>query len=99
MRYDDEHMRTYMKEQNGNMIIYESDEKFRNVKTVYEDGEEQFGYNDKNQRIWCTDKKGNKTRYRYDERGNVTEIENALRQKVEFKYDEKDHLLEFKMPI
>ena len=38
MRYDDEHMRTYMKEQNGNMIIYESDEKFRNVKTVYEDG-------------------------------------------------------------
>ena len=98
MRYDDEHMRTYMKEQNGNMIIYESDEKFRNVKTVYEDGEEQFGYNDKNQRIWCTDKKGNKTRYRYDERGNVTEIENALRQKVEFKYDEKDHLLELKMP-
>ncbi len=98
MMYEDDHMRTYMKEQNGNMIVYESDERFRNTRTIYEDGEEQFGYNDKNQRIWYADKNGNKTRYRYDESGNLIEIENALKQKTEYRYDENNHLLELKMP-
>ena len=98
LMYDDDHMRTYMKEQNGNMIIYESDEKFRNIRTIYEDGEEQFGYNDRNQRIWYADKNGNKTRFHYDESGNLIAIENALRQKTEFKYDKNNHLLELKRP-
>lgn len=98
LRYDDLNLRTYMKEQNGTMVIYENDERCRNIRTVYEDGEEIFEYNDKNQKTLCIDKNGNRTRYRYDKNGNLIEIENALGQKMIFSYDEKNNLLECKMP-
>lgn len=92
-RYDDVNKRTYMKEQNGNMVIYESDERCRNIKTIYEDGEEVFEYNDKNQRTLYVDKNGNRTRYRYDEKGNLTGITNALGELTEISYNDKGKLL------
>ena len=86
-RYDDENNRTYMLEQNGNLVIYECDKRMRNVRTIYEDGEEIFEYNDRNQKIRFTDKNGNTTRYSYDNRGNLTQIVNALGQKTNMTYD------------
>ena len=50
-----------MREQNGSVTAYESDERMRNIRTIYKDGEETFAYNDRNQRIRYTDKNGNTT--------------------------------------
>lgn len=84
---------TYMREQNRNMMLYQSDECFRNVRTVYEDGEESFAYNDKNQRVLYVDKNGNRTTYSYDENGNLTEIKDALGRQRSFTYDGDGRLL------
>ena len=92
MMYDDENMRSYVKNPDGSMVIHEMDEKFRNVKNIYEDGEEVFGYNDSNQRTFYVDKNGNKTKYRYDGRGNLTGITNALGQVTEYRYDSNNRL-------
>lgn len=91
--YDDENRKTYMREQNKNMMIYESDEYFRNIKTIYEDGEEVFGYNDKNQRTFFIDKNGNQTSYSYDGNGNMTGVRDALGRQRDFVYDEEGRLL------
>lgn len=91
--YDDEKMCTYVKEQNGNVVMHESDDRYRNVKNVYRDGEEIFEYNDRNLRTVYIDKNGNSTRYYYDTRGNLTAVENALGQKSKMKYDENGNLI------
>lgn len=96
--YDDKNNRTYMKEENGNMIIFESDSRQRNIRTIYEDGEEVFSYNDKNQKILYTDKNGNTTRYAYDNRGNLTKVIDALGQKFYMTYDDRNHLSSMKYP-
>lgn len=93
LMYDDENNRTYDKQRNGNMVIYESDELFRNVKTIYEDGEEIYEYNDQNLVTLFIDKNGNKTSYSYDEKGNLTGIKDALGRRRSFTYDENGQLL------
>jgi RHS repeat-associated protein len=97
-RYDDENNRTYMLEQNGNLVIYECDKRMRNVRTIYKDGEEIFEYNDRNQKIRFTDKNGNTTRYAYDNRGNLTQVINALRLKTCMTYNEENLLVCLKFP-
>ncbi|WP_313152234.1 DUF6531 domain-containing protein [Lacrimispora sp.] len=96
LRYDDENNRTYMKEQNGNLVIYECDERMRNIRTIFEDGEETFAYNDRNQKIRYTDKNGNTTRYSYDNQGNLTQVINALGQKTNMTYDSNGNLISIK---
>lgn len=96
--YDDENNRSYIKEQNGSMTIHENDKKFRNIKTIYEDGEEIFDYNEKNQRILYIDKNGNKTRYAYDDKGNMTQIIDALARKTTMTYDGNNRLINVKLP-
>lgn len=93
LRYDDANMRTYMMEPNGNLISYESDDRCRNLRTIYRDGEESYQYNDQNLRILYVDRNGNKTRYRYDEKGNLTGITNALGEQSEFTYDKEGRML------
>ena len=85
--YDDEGMCTYERDQNGYMVSYESDDRFRNIRTIYGDGEECFGYNDSNQMIFYADRNGNQTRYSYDTRGNLTGIKDALGNTMGFTYD------------
>lgn len=96
LRYDDKNNCTYLKEQNGNLIKYESDEKMRNVRTVYEDGEESFVYNERNQKISYTDKNGNTTRYSYDNHGNMTQVITALGEKTCMTYDQNSNLIAVK---
>jgi len=81
----------------------ESDDKFRNIRTLYKDGEERYAYNDNDQRTLYVDKNGNKTQYSYDEQGNLIKIQDALNRviqvtdsegnQVSYQYDERDHLL------
>ncbi|MFW6678298.1 DUF6531 domain-containing protein [Lacrimispora sp. AGF001] len=95
-RYDDENSRTYMLEQNGNLVIYECDKLMRNVRTIYEDGEEIFEYNDRNQKVRYVDKSGNITRYSYDNRSNLTQVIDALGQKINMTYDSNGNLISIK---
>lgn len=98
IEYNDQDNQTYVKQQNGSEIICESNDKFCNTKTLYADGEENFEYNDHNQRTLRIDKNGNQTRYRYDQKGNLIEIENALKEKTTFVYDDKNYLTALIMP-
>lgn len=96
LKYDDKNKCTYMKDQNGNMLVFESDSKMRNIRTIYEDGEEKYVYNDKNLPIRFIDKKGNTTKYSYDNHGNLTQVINALGEKVCMTYDSCNHLTNLK---
>ncbi|WP_235839266.1 DUF6531 domain-containing protein [Clostridium sp. Marseille-P2415] len=93
LRYDDKNNRTYMKEQNGNMIIYECDERLRNIRTIYEDGEETFEYNDRNQLTRHVDKNGNMIKLAYDDKGNLSQIIYPDGCKHNMTYDANNRLL------
>ncbi|MBO5032996.1 MAG: DUF4280 domain-containing protein [Lachnospiraceae bacterium] len=85
--YDDKGQCTYAKDQNGYITAYESDAKFRNIRTIYKDGEERFAYNDNDQRTLYVDKNGNETRYHYDDKGKLTGITDALGVQKSFTYN------------
>src|SRR5699024_1651504 len=87
LKHLDDKNQIELTEQNGNKIIYERDNKFRNTKIIYEDGEEISNFNDSNKRTSFIDKKGNKTEYEYDSNGNLTKIIKPLEEVIEFKYD------------
>ena len=93
LRYDDEGQCTYAKDQNGYITAYESDSRFRNIRTVYKDGEERFAYNDNDQLTMYTDKNGNKTQYRYDDRGKLLGSTDALGIQRFFTYNGEGKLL------
>lgn len=91
--YDDGGMRTYEKDQNGNIISHESDNRFRNVRTVYSDSEELFQYNDDDRLTLYTDRNGNRTAYSYDYEGNLSGITDALGRQTSFTRDRKGRLM------
>ena len=76
--YDDEHRLVTLTERNGSRTVYEHDERYRNVRTTYADGEEIYAYNRYNQRTSYTDKNGNRTVYVYDNMGNLVKVVDAL---------------------
>lgn len=91
--YQDSLNRTLVTEQNGNKVAYVHDDKLRNIKTIYVDGEETFRYNDRNQLILKTDKMGNKTKFSYDSKGNTAQIIFPDGSKHNMTYDSYNHLL------
>lgn len=91
--YQEDLSRTLVTDQNGGKIAYVHDEKFRNVKTIFMDGEEKFSYNDRNLLVSKTDKKGNKTKYSYDDKGNTTQIIYPDGEKRNMTYDVNNRLL------
>lgn len=97
LAYDDYNNCTFLKEENNNVISYESDERCRNIRTIYQDGEEIYGYNTSNQRTFYIDKLGNKTQYIYDYKGNLVEIKNALGYSSHMEYDREGRLIQLKM--
>jgi YD repeat-containing protein len=88
--YNDETRSVTMTERNDSRITYVHDEKYRDIKHIYRDGEERFEYNQLNQKTLVVDKAGNKTQYGYDEKGNLTRVINALGAKIELAYNEQD---------
>lgn len=88
LKYDHEGMKTYRKDANGAIAVYENDERFRNRRTVFADGEEYYEYNDRNQRTLWVDRNGNKTRYYYNGNGELVKVENAAGKCVCMTYDE-----------
>lgn len=93
--HQEELSRTLVTEQNGNKVAHVYDERYRNVGDIYVDGEEHFSYNDQNQLIARTDKRGNKTKFAYDRKGNLSQIVYPDGEKQDMTYDEDGHLLTF----
>lgn len=91
--YDDRGQCTYVRDQNEYITSYESDNKFRNIRTIYKDGQESFAYNDNNQKILYIDKNGNKTQYQYNEIGKLVGVINALGIQKKMSYDKEGKLL------
>ncbi|MCH5258800.1 MAG: RHS repeat-associated core domain-containing protein [Lachnospiraceae bacterium] len=85
--YDDDKNTTTLTERNGSRITYVQDEKLRNVKILYHDSEESCTYNERNLRTSRTDRRGNTTHYRYDDKGHLTGIINALHEKISLTYN------------
>ena len=84
--YLDSRNQVEMTEQNGNTVIYEHDALYRNVRNIYQDGEEHFTYNDDNLRTSFTDKRGNTSYFAYNDQGNMTEFRNPLGDRVQLEY-------------
>lgn len=84
--YHDGKREVTLREQNRNKITYTYDERYRNIKTTYIDGVEQFAYNDQNKQTLYIDKNGNKTVYGYDRHGNKTEVTDALGNRWKYVY-------------
>ncbi len=93
LRYDDEKQLTYMREQNGRLVTFESDDRMRSIRIATKDGEETFAYNDQNQRIRHTDRNGYTTAYAYDNRGNVSRIIYPDGTRYHMTYDAAGRLL------
>ena len=92
LRYDDTDQLTYAKDQRGHITSYQSDDRFRNVQTSYQDGKERFRYDDNNRLTFYEDQNGNQTRYQYDDRGYLTGVTNALGGQQNFTYDKNGKL-------
>lgn len=84
--YLDKLNQVVMTEQNGNQIVYEHDSHMRGVKTYYSDSEESSEFNDQNQRVAYTDRRGNTTRYSYNENGMLSEIVTPLQDSFHLEY-------------
>lgn len=86
--YDDEKRCVVLTERNGVKTTYFYDENYRNTETVFEDGtSEKFLYNEKNQCISKTDRLGRTQRMAYDNRGNLTQVVDSLKRRINFTYD------------
>ena len=95
--YEEAEACVILTERNGSRIRYYHDDRYHHTKTVYEDGEEQYAYNQRGQCIRHKDALGNITRYSYDVRGNLTQVIDALGGKSNAIYDGDGHLLKLKM--
>ncbi len=84
--YADDEGRVTLTEQNGNKIDYFHDDRFRNTKNVYYDGEESYTYDMYDNRDSYTDKNGNTFKYLYDDNGNVISLTNPNGDVVETEY-------------
>ena len=93
LRYDDEKQLTYMREQNGRLVTFESDDRMRSIRIATKDGEETFAYNDQNRRIRHTDRNGYTTAYAYDNRGNLSRIVYPDGTRYHMTYDAAGRLL------
>lgn len=90
--YIDEFGQIIMTEQNGNKIVYEHDELCRNTRNIYENGEENFSYNENNMRTSFTDRRGYTSNYKYDESGNMIAYKNPLNDEVIISYNDNSQI-------
>lgn len=86
-------------ERNGEKTVYVHDEKNRHVKTIHEDGEERFSYNEKNKRVLYTDPMGNSFQITFDNRGYITSVIDEVGNITHYTYDAKNHLVSLKDPF
>ena len=82
--------RVCVTERNGSKIYYKHDKKHRKTETVYADGKESWCYDENNNCREYTDKRGNKTRYDYNEAGQIVCVTDALLSKTMTEYDEAE---------
>ena len=86
-------------EQNGNVVKYEHDDKYRTVGTIYSDSEERFEYNEQGKRTEHTDRKGNVRKFEYDKRGNMTKATDPLGYETTIEYSRHDKPTKIVTPV
>ena len=84
LSYDDKI--TTATEQNGNIIKYERDEKYRTIRTIYSDSDEQFEYNNQSKRTKHIDRNGTVRKFEYDKSGNLSKATDPLGHETTFEY-------------
>ena len=88
-----ETLKTEFIAQNGVKTNYYRDVRYRTLEVEYPDhGIIQTEYNWKDQKISETDKIGPRTYYEYDDKGNLSRIENPLGEMTDLTYDDKNQL-------
>lgn len=90
--YPEDTNQVRMTEQNGNVIVYERDPFYRNVRNIYENGEEKFTFNGNHQRTSFTDRNGHTSYYDYDENGNLISFKNALEDELQYTYTDLNQI-------
>ncbi len=93
--YEQEEKRTLVVNQCGGRTAYVHDDRFRNIRIVHENGEEVNVFNDQNQLLEKRDRKGNRTRFSYDNRNNISQIVYADGEKHTMTYDTGNRLLTY----
>lgn len=93
MHYEYRRGETVLTERNGSRIIYQQDEKLRNIRTIYHDSQEESSYDDRDLKTSYTDRNGNTTVYSYDDEGHLAGITDALGRKRSFACDKQGRLL------
>lgn len=94
--YDDDHV-TFT-DRNGVVSVYYHDNLLRHTRTCYEQGEESYEYNDKNERITYTDLNGSVWKREFDNNGNVVSITDPLQNTTCYTYDDNGNLLSTATP-
>lgn len=84
--YLDQLNQVEMVEQNGNKILYEHDARMRGIKAYYTDSMETSEFNNQDQRTSYTDRRGNTTRYHYNENGTISDIITPLEDHFHLEY-------------
>lgn len=87
-KYFDNEKKVVFTDQIGNKTEFYHDNKFRSTKVVYEDGTRYVKYNERNEKVWESDKKGYETKYSYTDKGELKDIVNQLGEKTEISYSE-----------
>ena len=89
--YTDKHNRVKLTAQNGSSVSYIHDSRFRDKKTVYEDGYEEWTYDENGHVSRRRDKNGNETFYVHDKDGRLLETKDALGAVTTNTYDKTGH--------
>lgn len=92
--YDEEKGEVLLCERDGSKTIYCHNERYQNVKVIYEDGTQEVDlYNKKGQITMHRDALGRATRYAYDGKGNLTQVIDPLGNKSNATYNRQNQLL------
>jgi len=98
LAYDDERMITTTTDQAGNKTDHYRDEKYRTVKISYGDCDEQFEYDDFDNRTKYIDKCKNVYRYEYDVYANMTAAIDPLGNTISMEYNNFNKIVKIIQP-
>lgn len=89
--YEDDHV-TFT-DRNGAVAVYYHDDLLRHTRTCFEQGEESYEYNDKNERVTYTDLNGSVWKREFDDEGNVVALTDPMQNTTRYSFDDRGNLI------
>ena len=96
LSYDDTNMMTTATEQNGNVVRYFRDEKYRTTRIAYDDGGELFGYKDEDGNLECH---ASEERFEYNDNNKRTLHADRNGNIRRFEYDIRGNMTKHRDPV